>query len=427
MTIPADITAAKAAGRIPDGISLSYLAESRDHSAIVGILFMVCLTSILMILRLYARLFLVKKVGVDDCLAILTWMIYISFVALSIVLIHLGSGRHIDYIQYVLSLATVRETEVLDFVAHILYTTALFLCRLSGLAFYYRLTARTSKLNKSILFAAPFLFAAFLPQIFLLIFHCQPVTGLWPYSWQPGVDDYTCLSWGLVYSVNSGLSLACDVMMFVLPAILIKQLHVSLKNKIKLSIVMFPGVLSVFLPQYTPISFWNLKLTISDSVIIISAIRVWLVVKGQWATDGSWAYNPMLCVENAEIAGTLVALSVPALKPVFGNIFSQLTEYTGSRTRSRSRSAGDRLRSQSKPASALGSSAVRDDKRLLNWSKIGQDEYEMMPSEVSVVRNPSNATKIPGIHVTNEINITHGEERRSPSPQSSIRPSSHET
>jgi len=74
MTIPADILAADKAGRIPDGISLSYLAESRDHSAIVGILFMVCLTGILTILRLYARVFLIKKVGLDDWLTILTWV-----------------------------------------------------------------------------------------------------------------------------------------------------------------------------------------------------------------------------------------------------------------------------------------------------------------------------------------------------------------
>lgn len=172
-------------------------------------------------------------------------MLYIALVALSVVLINLGSGRHIEYIQYVLPMSTVRETEVLDFVAHIIYTTALFFCRLSGLAFYYRLSARYGKLHTSILVAAPILFAAYLPQLFLLIFHCRPVTGLWPYAWQSEPTDYKCLSWGLVYSVNSGVSLACDVMMFIIPTILIKQLHVSQKNKIKLSFVMFPGVLLV--------------------------------------------------------------------------------------------------------------------------------------------------------------------------------------
>lgn len=145
-------------------------------------------------------------------------------------------------------------------------------------------------------------------------------------------------------------------------------------------------------------------------MIIISAIRVWLVVEGQWDSDGSWAYNPMLCIENAEIAGTLIALSVPALKPVFGNIFSHLTEYTSSH--SRSRSAG-RLKRHSKAASGLGSHS-RDDKRLLNWSKLGREDYEMMPSEVSVT-NGVNGSRVssqsPGIRVMNEVNVTRGEER----------------
>jgi hypothetical protein len=72
MTIPADILAADAAGSIPNGVSLSYLAQSRDKSAIVGIIFMVCLTGVLVLLRLYARLFLVKQLGLDDALAVLT-------------------------------------------------------------------------------------------------------------------------------------------------------------------------------------------------------------------------------------------------------------------------------------------------------------------------------------------------------------------
>ncbi|KAE8143922.1 hypothetical protein BDV38DRAFT_4623 [Aspergillus pseudotamarii] len=387
MGIPDDILLADAAGRIPPGMSLEYLAESRDRPAIVAIIFLVCFTGAIMIVRLYARIWLVKKLGLDDALAILTMTIYISFVVLSLVLIDLGSGRHMDYIQYVLAMPTVRQTEVLDFVAHVLYTTALFFCRLSGLAFYHRLAARSSKLHLAIKIAAGFLFAAYLPQLFLLIFHCRPVTGLWPYPWQEEPISYNCLTWGLVYSVNSGVSLTCDVLMFIIPTILIKELHVSLKRKAQLSLVMFPGVL----------------------VIIISAVRVYFVAVGQWADDGSWAYNPMMAIENAEIAGTLTALSVPALKPVFGNIFTHLTEYTLS-TRNRSN-----MKSQSKPTSGLRSRA-RDSKRLLSWSKHGYEDYEMMGSETNIPPSgpvQSSEAGSPGgksIGVTTEVSIFHGQQ-----------------
>jgi hypothetical protein len=47
---------------------------------------------------------------------------YIDFVVLSIILISLGSSRHMEYIQYVLSFPTIRD-QSLRLLAHILHTT----------------------------------------------------------------------------------------------------------------------------------------------------------------------------------------------------------------------------------------------------------------------------------------------------------------
>lgn len=159
------------------------------------------------------------------------------------VLIKLGSGRHIEYIQYVLTEKQTNWTESLDFIAHLIYTSALFTCRLSGLTFYYRLCGKHDKLSIVIKCTVVFLIAAYLPQMCLIIFHCSPVTGLWPYAWQPEAANYVCLSWGIVYSVNSALSLVCDVLLFGIPSAMIKSLRVSTRRKIHLSFVLFPGVL----------------------------------------------------------------------------------------------------------------------------------------------------------------------------------------
>ena len=53
------------------------------------------------------------------------------------------------------------------------------------------------------------------------------------------------------------------------------------------------------------------------SVIAISVTRLVLVAKGQWEPDMSWYYNPLLAVEVAEIGSTLIALSIPGVKPLF--------------------------------------------------------------------------------------------------------------
>jgi hypothetical protein len=75
----------------------------------------------------------------------------------------------------------------------------------------------------------------------LIIFHCNPVTGLWHYSWQMKSVHYTCVTWGLVYLVNSCLSLVCDIFMFTIPVALIHVLKLPLNNKLRLYFVLLPG------------------------------------------------------------------------------------------------------------------------------------------------------------------------------------------
>lgn len=221
---------------------------------------------------------------------------------LCVILIHLGSGRHFLYIRYVLDNATINKTEVLDFAAHIIYTTALVICRLSGLAFYARLVDKHEALTWAVRGAAVFIIAAYLPQLFLIIFHCIPVTGLWPYSFQAEVGNFTCLQWGTVYVTNSAISLICDFILFTIPAAIIYKLRQSASKKVKLSFILMPGLL----------------------VIAISCVRMYLVIVGQWEADESWSYDPLLAIEVSEIGSTIIALSVPALKPLFGNAFASL-------------------------------------------------------------------------------------------------------
>lgn len=164
---------------------------------------------------------------------------------MAIILIQLGSGRHFDYIKYILTNDEMLWTQVLDFVAHIVYTIALLLCRVSGLAFYYRLCRVHEKFRIAIQVVFGIMVAGFLPQIFLLIFHCRPVTGYWPYDFQPEFPRFNCLQWGVVYCVNSGVSLLCDLMIFGIPIAMLWTLEMTRKKKIQLASILLPGVLYV--------------------------------------------------------------------------------------------------------------------------------------------------------------------------------------
>ncbi|CRG87188.1 putative transporter C1002,16c [Talaromyces islandicus] len=111
---------------------MEYHAQARDQRAKITIVFVSALSFVLVFARCYARLFLVKMFGLDDALGVFTMpasiqFLYIVIIALWIVRIDLGSGRHIENIQCILSLSQVNNTEAHDFVMHALDTTALFL------------------------------------------------------------------------------------------------------------------------------------------------------------------------------------------------------------------------------------------------------------------------------------------------------------
>lgn len=184
-------------------------------------------------------------VALPGLLTITQQTCFIAFVALCIHLIRLGSGRHFAYIEAVLDNDTMLLTQLLDFIAHIVYTIALLLCRVSGLAFYYRLCNLHRNFRITIQVVFGILIAGFIPQILLIIFHCKPVTGYWPYEFQPEFKQFECLQWGLVYSVNSSVSLLCDLLIFGIPTAMLWTLEMSRKKKIQLGSILLPGILYV--------------------------------------------------------------------------------------------------------------------------------------------------------------------------------------
>lgn len=73
--IPEDIAAAKQEGKIPDGVSLFFLAENRNRPTIFGILSLCLFTLFIVLLRCYARMHTSKVLRLDDVLALLTMVL----------------------------------------------------------------------------------------------------------------------------------------------------------------------------------------------------------------------------------------------------------------------------------------------------------------------------------------------------------------
>ena len=212
------------------------------------------------------------------------------------------------------------------------------------------------------------------------------MTALWPYAFEANAERFECLQWGIVYVTNSAISLLCDLALFTIPAVIIKELKIDTRDKLKLASIMMPGLL----------------------VIGLSSVRMYLVIVGQWEVsfpvksrtydwnadlaifdiqpDQSWSYNSLLTIEVAEIGSTLVALSVPALKPFFAKFFTFLdtTWITNASSRAESRRG-------SKRESGFG---------LVNWRK-KVDSTQSEASEIAVRHSLAVTNEELGIHKWN--------------------------
>lgn len=71
------VAEAIASGRVPEGITEAFLNESKDQPAIIAIVIVTVLVSGVVLCRLASRVFVVKRVGVDDGLALGSLVLFI--------------------------------------------------------------------------------------------------------------------------------------------------------------------------------------------------------------------------------------------------------------------------------------------------------------------------------------------------------------
>ncbi|KAH6699877.1 hypothetical protein BKA61DRAFT_209840 [Leptodontidium sp. MPI-SDFR-AT-0119] len=69
--------------------------DSQGYRVTLAIAIMFPLATILLLLRLYTRIVIVRRVGIDDYAIGLAWVFSIGIIATLIVLTHLGLGVHI--------------------------------------------------------------------------------------------------------------------------------------------------------------------------------------------------------------------------------------------------------------------------------------------------------------------------------------------
>ncbi|KAF5121148.1 hypothetical protein E5D57_013484 [Metarhizium anisopliae] len=287
-------------GWIPPDVDMGLLRNNQNIPGIAGIVCVTFLATLVVICRLYSRKFIIKGCGfgLDDGIVLASLVVFIPFMALCIRLIVMGAGQNPMWMYFMMDDETYAQIQALDTIAHLIYSTALVLCRISGIAFYWRLCYMDKKFLLAIKGITAIIIAGYVAQICLLVFHCLPVSLLWIFYTEEEYNKHSCIHWFQAYSIISSISLASDFLLFGIPAVMLKGLKLARKQKLQLAGILLPGIL----------------------VIGLSAMRVVLVINYGDESDEKiefqFSFLKLLCVEVAEVSATIIAVSVPGVKPL---------------------------------------------------------------------------------------------------------------
>ncbi|TDZ17469.1 Satratoxin biosynthesis SC1 cluster protein 4 [Colletotrichum orbiculare MAFF 240422] len=268
--------------------------ESALSTFVTAIVF-TAFSGVLVALRLYTRVFVVRNVGVDDYLIPAALVSSIGLCISLVNQVNYGLGTSSDAIS---------DERLMKFLQYLwstilTYNLALFFCKLSIIMSYLRVfqIPTTQKICKGMLVVLA-IYGAW--TIFGSIFQCIPVQAFW------GAGQGKCLNQQVFWFSNAGLNIATDIATCAIPIPLIKSLQISRKQKIALMMVFAVG----------------------GFVCITSIIRLSSLYEVTTSTDLLKSGVHVATWSGIEANIAIACASVPALKPLVTKLFPKLLSST---------------------------------------------------------------------------------------------------
>ncbi|KAL8885343.1 MAG: hypothetical protein Q9205_001018, partial [Flavoplaca limonia] len=203
----------------PPGVLPNFNDPYNTDSTINGTLgICIAISSIFVLLRLYTKLYIIRKYGWEDYTIFIAWLAFIAYCAVGWVAVGYGSGKH----QWDVRLTDFFTWLKLSNALQIFYNPLIFITKLSILLQYLVIFVpnSTGKTYWAIHFVICVNLLFYLAVMLVQIFQCQPREKIW-HPLLPGrcVDLAAVLISGAVINVISDLSI------LVLPVAKIWQLQ----------------------------------------------------------------------------------------------------------------------------------------------------------------------------------------------------------
>ncbi|KAL4899070.1 hypothetical protein BDW74DRAFT_189542 [Aspergillus multicolor] len=253
----------------------AYLAEDRSRPALIGIWVVTAISAMVVIVRLYARRVLIRGLGWDDLFIVLAQLVSWATMALCTQILRHGSGRHLSAMLLEAPESLVKMYKWLV-TTQMVYMFNLWLCRVSGLTFYARLNPMPQFIFYLRLSFA-FVTAVWVAQTLIIAFQCIPLAALWDQSIKG-----RCIGSGVTFISTGALT------------IIVMGLQAKTARKLALLGILCFGILTSVLRMIS------------------------MIVAVEHEDDATWYFSPVVAWTCAEVSAAIVALSLPALRSIFG-------------------------------------------------------------------------------------------------------------
>lgn len=96
-------------------------------------------------------------------------------------------------------------------------------------------------------------------------------------------------------------------------------------------------------------------------------------MRGLWESDSTWSYDSILSIEVSEIGATMIALSVPGVKPLFDRFILRKDPSAGSNGQTK---YGNGKQSSTSRGIALRSLNLRPEHNMLTSGTLGKGNFQ---------------------------------------------------
>ncbi|KAJ5676829.1 uncharacterized protein N7477_002462 [Penicillium maclennaniae] len=228
-----------------------------DHGSQGPVVIGVCiafaiLTFIVLSLRLFARIYVLGKMGLDDYLIIAASLLSWAFIAATIAAVQNGLGQHYEYTDKSKSI----DYSFAVWLSSMFYLATLGFVKTSALWFYTRLGDRTlTRISYVMILPVP-------THQYGLDRHC------------PG----KCVNINVFYLANAALNIFTDLLTYTLPIRVILKLQMPRKQKIVLGFILCLGLFAC-VSSIIRITYIPAMLTSADYTYAISGAMYWSVIE----------------------------------------------------------------------------------------------------------------------------------------------------